>query len=57
MFSEQDKQILKNHVTNIDDDIYCIINLPPEVVAVLFAYVSRSPNTFKENLLKLIKLV
>ncbi|MBW2963713.1 FAD-dependent thymidylate synthase [Candidatus Woesearchaeota archaeon] len=55
MYSEEDKKILKSHVTNIDDDIYCITNLPPEVVAVLFAYVSRSPNTFKENLIKLIK--
>ncbi len=55
MISPEDKQILKNHVTNIDDNVYCIINLPPEVVAVLFAYVSRSPNTFKENLIKLIK--
>jgi len=47
--------ILKNHVSNTDKNIYVIYNLPPEVVAVLFAYVSRSPLSFRENLLKLIK--
>jgi thymidylate synthase ThyX len=54
-FSETDKAILRRHVSNLDKNIYLIYNLPPEVVAVLFAYVSRSPNTFRENLLKLIK--
>lgn len=39
----------------MDKNIYVIYNLPPEVVAVLFAYVSRSPLSFRENLLKLIK--
>lgn len=54
-FSEEDKKILGNHVTSLDGDVYCIYNLPPEVVAVLFAYVSRSPESFRTNLLKLIK--
>jgi thymidylate synthase ThyX len=54
-FSKEDEAILRNHVTSIDKDIYVIYNLPPEVVAVLFAYVSRSPASFRENLLKLIK--
>ena len=51
VFTEDEKAVLKKHVTNINDDIYCIKNLPEEVVAVLFAYVSRSPNSFKRNLL------
>ncbi len=54
-FSKEDETILKNHVSSMDKDIYVIYNLPPEVVAVLFAYVSRSPASFRENLLKLIK--
>ncbi|MCX6817830.1 MAG: FAD-dependent thymidylate synthase [Candidatus Aenigmarchaeota archaeon] len=54
-FSKEDEAILNNHVTSIDKDIYVIYNLPPEVVAVLFAYVSRSPASFRDNLLKLIK--
>ncbi len=54
MFSRKDIAILENHVSNVKGDIYVIKNLPPEVVAVLFAYVSRSPLSFRENLLKLI---
>ncbi len=50
-----DEKILKNHVSNVDKNIYTIFNLPPEVVAVLFAYVSRSPASFRDNLLKLTK--
>jgi thymidylate synthase ThyX len=54
-FSLEDRKLLSAHVSNMDKNIYLIKNLPPEVVAVLFAYVSRSPATFRENLLKLIK--
>ena len=54
VFTEEEIKLLKKHVTNIDDPIYCIKNLPEEVVAVLFAYVSRSPNSFKRNLLRLL---
>jgi thymidylate synthase ThyX len=41
-------------LTNPDAEIYCIRDLPEEVVSVLFAYVSRSPNTFRENLATLL---
>lgn len=54
-FSEEEKKILSKHVSNLDENIYLIFNLPPEVRAVLFAYVSRSPASFRENLLKLLK--
>jgi thymidylate synthase ThyX len=54
-YSEEDTEILKRHVSNFDSNIYVIFNLPPEVVAVLFAFVSRSPNSFRDNLLKLVK--
>ena len=54
-FTEEEISILKKHVSNVNKNIYVIYNLPPEVVAVLFAYVSRSPLSFRENLLKLIK--
>lgn len=54
-FSSEDRAILARHVTNIDGDVYCITNLPEEVVAVIFAYVSRSDRSFKENLLRLVK--
>jgi len=54
-FSKEDVLLLQRHVSNIDKNIYVIYNLPPEVIAVLFAYVSRNPASFRENLLKLIK--
>jgi len=41
-------------VTNPDAPVYCIRDLPEEVTSVLFAYVSRSPKTFRENLRALL---
>ncbi len=43
---------LSLYVSNLDKDIYSISNLPEEVIAVIFAFVSRSPKSFRENLLK-----
>ena len=54
-FTKEEISILKKHVSDVNKNIYVIYNLPPEVVAVLFAYVSRSPLSFRENLLKLIR--
>jgi thymidylate synthase ThyX len=54
-FTQEEITLLNKHVSNIGKNIYLIYNLPPEVIAVLFAYVSRSPLSFRENLLKLIK--
>jgi thymidylate synthase ThyX len=45
---------LAPHVTNLDKPVYALHGLPPEVVAVLFAQVSRSSAGFRENLLKLM---
>ncbi len=42
-------------VTDTESPVYCLRNLPEEVVAVLFAYYSRSRETLRENLLKLIQ--
>ena len=41
---------VKKYVSNIDKDIYTVSNIPEEVVAVIFAYVSRSPKGFRENI-------
>lgn len=46
---------LAPYVTNLDRPVYAIHGLPPEVVAVLFALVSRSPAGFRENLLTLME--
>ncbi|MDP6802969.1 MAG: FAD-dependent thymidylate synthase [Gemmatimonadota bacterium] len=42
---------LRAHVSSTTDDVYAITNLPEEVIAVVFAYVSRSPKSFRDNLL------
>ena len=55
VYSKEDAEILSRHVTSLNGDIYALKNLPPEVVSVLFAYVSRSPASFRDNLLKLLK--
>ncbi len=54
-YKKEDAEILSRHVSNLDRDIYALHSLPPEVISVLFAYVSRSPNSFRDNLLKLLK--
>lgn len=51
----KDRKLLENYVTSVDGNIYALKNLPEEVIAVIMAYVSRSPNTFKENLLTSLK--
>ncbi|MBX6394620.1 MAG: FAD-dependent thymidylate synthase [Alicyclobacillaceae bacterium] len=45
---------LRKYVSNLDRRVYLIENLPEEVIAVVFAYVSRSPNSFRDNLAKLL---
>lgn len=49
----QEKSIsdeVKQYASNIDRDIYTVTNIPEEVIAVIFAYVSRSPKGFRENI-------
>jgi len=55
LYDTEAANLLEPYVTNLDDSIYCLRNLPPEVLAVLFAYVSRSPASFRDNLLKLLR--
>lgn len=54
-YTPEEQRLLRHFVTDLEGPIYCIQNLPPEVTAVLFAYVSRSPASFRDNLLKLLK--
>ena len=54
MYSDREQGILKRYVTNPEGNVYAIHDLPEEVIAVIFAYVSRSPRSFRDNLLELI---
>ncbi|WP_027415266.1 FAD-dependent thymidylate synthase [Aneurinibacillus terranovensis] len=46
---------LNNYVTSTEDNVYAIKNVPTEVVGTVFAKVSRSPKSFRDNLYDLIK--
>jgi thymidylate synthase ThyX len=54
-FTPEEIATLAPYVTSIDKPIYALKNLPEEVVAVLFAYYSRSRESLRRNLLKLIQ--
>jgi len=54
-YSARDRALLERHVSSVDGNVYTISNLPEEVIAVVFAYVSRSPRSFRDNLLQLIR--
>jgi thymidylate synthase ThyX len=54
VFNPEEIAILAPYLTNVDRPIYALKNLPEEVVAVLFAYYSRSRGSLRGNLLKLI---
>jgi thymidylate synthase ThyX len=54
-FTADEISVLGPYVTNLDRPIFALRNLPEEVVAVLFAYYSRSRESLRHNLLKLIR--
>ncbi|BDI30286.1 thymidylate synthase [Capsulimonas corticalis] len=55
IFSPEERAALTPYVTNMDGSIFALRNLPEEVVAVLFAYYSRSKDSLRRNLLKLLQ--
>lgn len=54
-YTPEEQAILGRYLSNLDRNVYCIFDLPEEVIAVVFARVSRSPHSFRDNLLSLIK--
>lgn len=54
-FTDSERAALAPYVTNLDAPIFALRNLPEEVIAVLFAYYSRSRETLRRNLLKLLE--
>jgi len=41
-YPNEEKKILKKYFTNIDDDVFCLINLPEVIKGTLFSRYSRS---------------
>jgi thymidylate synthase ThyX len=54
-FTPEEVDVLSPYVSNTEHPVFVVNNLPEEVVAVLFAYYSRSKESLRRNLLKLIK--
>lgn len=50
LFEKKNEVDITPFITNPEGNIYAVTNLPEEFVAVLFAWVSRSPKSFKEHL-------
>src|SRR5215211_6835452 len=53
-FTPEEIAALKPYVSNTERPVFVVENLPEEVVAVLFAYYSRSKESLRRNLLKLL---
>jgi thymidylate synthase ThyX len=53
-FTADEQAILAPYVTNLDRPVFALQHLPEEVIAVLFAYYSRSRDSLRRNLLTLI---
>lgn len=54
LFTPEEIQALAPYVSNTERRAFVVQNLPEEVVAVLFAYYSRSKESLRRNLLKLL---
>lgn len=52
--ASSDRLRLRPYLTSESGSVYCLRNLPEEVVAVLFAYYSRSRDSLRDNLLRLL---
>ncbi|GIX46311.1 MAG: thymidylate synthase [Candidatus Tectimicrobiota bacterium] len=50
----EERALLAPYVTNLERPVFALKNLPEEVVAVLFAYYSRSRQSLRRNLLELL---
>lgn len=51
----QERALIAPYVTSLDSPVFVLKNLPEEVVAVLFAYYSRSRGDLRSNLLRLLQ--
>lgn len=50
----EQRALLAPYCTSLDSSVFVLKNLPEEVVAVLFAYYSRSEGSLRDNLLRLL---
>ncbi len=55
MYTEQEKEALLKFVTSVDDNIYAVRDVPPEIFGALASYFSRNPKDFRDHILDFIK--
>ena len=46
-FTEEETDILRRYFTNLDEPVFCLVNLPEVVKGALFARYSRSPKSLR----------
>jgi thymidylate synthase ThyX len=51
-FSEDERRLLEPHFTNLDQPVFCVVNLPEVVKGALFARYSRYPGTLRRLFLE-----
>jgi thymidylate synthase ThyX len=52
--NDSDAKRVKPYVSNLDGNVFALAGLPEEVIAVLFAYYSRSKEDLRSNLARLL---
>lgn len=54
-YTEQERLALLKFVTSVDDPIYAIRDIPPEIFGALGSYFSRNPKDFRDHVLDFLK--
>ncbi len=52
--TDEDARRIRPYVSNLEGNVFALAGLPEEVIAVLFAYYSRSKDDLRKNLAKLL---
>jgi thymidylate synthase ThyX len=53
-YTAEEKEALLKFVTSVDDNIYAVRDVPPEIFGALASYFSRNPKDFREHILDFI---
>lgn len=54
-YTNEEKEALLRFVTSVDEPIYAVKDIPPEMFGALASYFSRNPRDFREHILDFIK--
>lgn len=54
-YTPEEQEALLKFVTSVDDNIYAVKDIPPEMFGALGSYFSRNPKDFRDHILDFIK--